>query len=81
MAMMAIKRDNCRDCISACEHAGKDREFICVGGMSCKKANPSDLVYVVRCQDCRKFKTYKCPMYNAVLHTDFCSRGERRDDR
>ena len=29
--------DNCKDCVSNCEHAGKDREFICIGGVSCKK--------------------------------------------
>ena len=31
-----IKYDNCKDCCSKCEHAGKDREFICPGGVSCK---------------------------------------------
>lgn len=39
MAMMAIKRDNCKDCISACEHAGKDREFVCLGEASCKRSS------------------------------------------
>lgn len=28
--------DNCKDCISQCEHAGKDREFVCRNGKSCK---------------------------------------------
>ena len=39
---MAIKYDNCKDCHSRCMHAGKDREFICINGVSCKitKANP-----------------------------------------
>lgn len=31
-----LKRDNCKDCKSLCEHAGKDREFICPHGISCK---------------------------------------------
>lgn len=31
-----IKRDNCKNCVSRCEHAGKDRGFICSGGKSCK---------------------------------------------
>lgn len=31
-----LKRDNCKDCKSLCEHAGKDREFICMNGVSCK---------------------------------------------
>lgn len=33
---MAIKYDNCKDCYSRCVHAGKDREFICINGVSCK---------------------------------------------
>ena len=33
---MAIKYDNCKDCYSRCEHAGKNREFVCVNGFSCK---------------------------------------------
>lgn len=32
-----IKYDNCKDCASVCEHAGKDREFVCPNGVSCKK--------------------------------------------
>ena len=31
-----VKRDNCKNCVSHCEHAGKNREFICSGGKSCK---------------------------------------------
>lgn len=30
-------RDNCKNCVSRCEHAGKNREFICIGGITCKK--------------------------------------------
>lgn len=31
-------KDNCRTCRNmSCEHAGKDREFVCIGGISCKK--------------------------------------------
>ena len=33
---MAIKYDNCKDCHSRCVHAGKDREFACINGVSCK---------------------------------------------
>ena len=33
---MAIKYDNCNDCRSSCIHAGKDRDFVCVNGVSCK---------------------------------------------
>lgn len=31
-----MRYDNCKNCVSRCEHAGKDREFICPGGESCK---------------------------------------------
>ena len=48
-----IVRDNCKDCTSSCEHAGKDREFVCVKGVSCKTVNPKpEMVSVVRCKDC-----------------------------
>ena len=33
---MAIKYDNCKNCHSLCIHAGKDREFVCKNGVSCK---------------------------------------------
>ena len=35
-------------------------------------------VPVVRCKDCRKFKTYACRMV-ASGYDDFCSYGERKD--
>ena len=48
-----IVRDNCKDCTSGCEHAGKDREFVCVKGVSCKTVKPkTEMVAVVRCKDC-----------------------------
>ena len=39
-----------------------------------------DAVPVVRCEKCRKFKTYECPMYFANGEDDFCSYGEREED-
>ena len=36
--IMAIKYDNCEDCHSRCVHAGKDRQFVCINGVSCKIA-------------------------------------------
>ena len=33
---MAIKYDNCKNCHSLCIHAGKDRDFVCINGVSCK---------------------------------------------
>ena len=35
-------------------------------------------VPVVRCRDCRKFKTYDCRMV-ASGYDDFCSYGERKE--
>ena len=37
-----------------------------------------DAVPVVRCRDCRKMKTYECPMQSCG-YDDFCSYGERRE--
>lgn len=39
-----VKYDNCKNCVSRCEHAGKDREFICPGGKSCKVLYTSESV-------------------------------------
>ena len=33
---MTIKNDNCKNCRSSCIHAGKDRDFVCINGVSCK---------------------------------------------
>lgn len=38
-----------------------------------------DAEAVVRCRDCRKFKTYGCRMV-ASGYDDFCSYGERKED-
>ena len=32
-----MKHNNGKDCIRQCEHTGKDKEFICKNGVSCKK--------------------------------------------
>lgn len=37
-----------------------------------------DAAPVVRCRDCRKFKTYGCRMV-ASGYEDFCSYGERKE--
>ena len=37
-----------------------------------------DAEVVVRCKDCRKFKTYACRMV-ASGYDDFCSYGERKE--
>lgn len=40
---------------------------------------PADVAPVVRCKDCRKFKTYACRMV-ASGYDDFCAYGERKED-
>ena len=40
-----IKYDNCKTCVSRCEHAGKDREFVCPGGKSCKVTDKENATY------------------------------------
>ena len=42
-------------------------------------AHTGDAEVVVRCKDCRKFKTYSCRMV-ASGYDDFCSYGERKDE-
>lgn len=37
-----------------------------------------DAVPVIRCRDCRKFKTYDCRMV-ASGYDDFCSYGKRKE--
>lgn len=44
---MAIKYDNCKDCQSRCVHAGKDREFVCINGQSCKVTAPKPKTYTL----------------------------------
>ncbi len=41
-------------------------------------APAADVTPVVRCKDCRKFKTYACRMV-ASGYDDFCSYGKRKD--
>lgn len=36
--------DNCKNCVSRCEHAGKDREFVCRNGVSCRVISDADSV-------------------------------------
>lgn len=37
-----MKYDNCKDCYSKCEHAGKNREFVCINDISCKKSKQTN---------------------------------------
>lgn len=43
-----------------------------------EKLPAADAALVVRCKDCRKFKTYACRMV-ASGYDDFCSYGERKE--
>ena len=83
-----MKKDNCKDCVSKCEHAGKDREFVCIGGVSCKVQESEDKVSVIRCKDCKYYEIHKpritlnCERDGkliTMMPNDFCSYGERRE--
>ena len=83
---MKIVRDNCKGCNSSCEHAGKDREFVCVKGVSCKTVKPKpDMVAVVRCKDCIHLMFSDCygecgiSQMRIVSPNDCCSYGERKE--
>lgn len=60
------------------EYWGNERCFDYVDAEDIDDAPTVDAVPVVRCKDCRKFKTYSCRMV-ASGYDDFCSYGERKD--
>lgn len=60
------------------EYWGNERCFDYVDAEDIDNAPTVDAVPVVRCKDCRKFKTYSCRMV-ASGYDDFCSYGERKD--
>jgi len=45
-----MKYDNCKGCCSQCEHAGKDREFVCPGGVSCKVTRSTFIICPEGCK-------------------------------
>ena len=78
-----MKKDNCKDCESKCEHAGKDREFVCIHGVSCKVKKVEDKVSVIRCKDCVWWHTKGCAFKdnctdNLPSAEDFCSQATRK---
>lgn len=81
-----IVRDNCKDCTSGCEHAGKDREFVCVKGVSCKNVKPKpEMVAVVRCKDCKYWQKFnddmrRDGMCEALLNFHGAERNMTNDD-
>lgn len=60
------------------EYWGNERCFDYVYAEDIDNAPTVDAVPVVRCKDCRKFKTYSCRMV-ASGYDDFCSYGERKE--
>lgn len=60
------------------EYWGNERCFDYVDAEDIDNAPTVDAVEVVRCKNCRKFKTYACRMV-ASGHDDFCSYGEKKD--
>lgn len=68
---------SCKRCPFTCEALqffnGKGRPQSC----------PLIEIDLVRCGECKKVDTKKCPMYSAgwgYTDDDWCSEGERRDD-
>lgn len=57
---------------------GNERCFDYVDAEDIDNAPTVDAVEVVRCKNCRKFKTYGCRMV-ASGYDDFCSYGERKE--
>ena len=60
------------------EFYGNEYCFDYVDAEDIDNAPTVDAVPVVRCKDCRRFKTYACRMV-ASAYDDFCSYGERKD--
>ena len=71
MRLIDIEAEVCADCV--CRDKC-DRQTDCF----VKEMQTVDAVPVVRCRDCRKFKTYGCRMV-ASGYDDFCSYGERKE--
>lgn len=61
------------------EYWGNERCFDYVDAEDIDNAPTVDAVEVVRCKNCRKFKTYGCRMV-ASGYDDFCSYGERKEE-
>ena len=61
------------------EYWGNERCFDYVDAEDIDNVPTVDAVEVVRCKDCRKFKTYACRMV-ASGYNDFCSYGERKSN-
>ena len=60
------------------EYWGNERCFDYVDAEDIDNAPTVDAVEVVRCKDCRKFKTYACRMVSSGYDA-LCSYGEKKD--
>lgn len=77
--MRKIKEVHCAECDSY--HGVRCRSCWVDDTLDYIDSEPAaDVAPVVRCKDCRKFKTYSCRMV-ASGYDDFCSYGERKDDK
>ena len=70
-----MKHDNCKNCIRECEHAGKDREFVCKNGISCKKTDENTLVKMA------KYIMNTAADYCSDCCADYKTCNERYDER
>ena len=73
---MAIKYDNCKDCHSRCVHAGKDRKFVCINGVSCKiktgkSQTNADRIRAMSDEELAEF-IYRCEMSEIDYAKTFC---------
>ena len=63
-----------------CEKCGFYGSKGCNSMRAAKRLVDAGVAQVVRCENCRKVKTYKCPPFSANMYEDFCSHGERKDE-
>ena len=49
--------DNRKNCVSHCEHAGKDREFVCIHGVTCKVEYSRDYMEKAAADFCNAIRT------------------------
>ena len=73
---MTIKHDNCKNCRSRCIHAGKDRDFVCVNGVSCKittgkSQTNADRIRSMSDEELAEF-IYRCEMSEIDYAKTFC---------
>lgn len=63
-----LRYDNCKECVSRCEHAGKDREFVYRGDKSCKIVKKQTRLDRSVWEPCEHCKPSKNPLYRWGSH-------------